>query len=594
MATHTEHLNLYAQKWQAAPQGEKSKVIEAAASLFGLSKQTIYRKFSGLVNRPDRKRRSDFGKTAISREELLLVGATALEHSRKNGKMILSMEQNVETLRANGLIKAERIDAETGEVKPLSISTIRRALRVHKLHPEQLLEPLPATRLRTDHPNHVWQIDPSRCVMAYLPQKAGDNGLRIMDEKEYYKNKPANQLKAIKEALWRYVVVDHASGWIYVEYVVGGETAENITNVLMNAMTERAGEAMHGVPRMLMLDAGSANTSAMLKNLCRSLRIKLQVNVPGNPRSKGSVEKGNDIVERNFESTLKTLPTHKVQSLDHINRLAKQWRTFFNSKATLLRHGMTRTGAWLKIKEHELVIAPPIDVMRGLAVTAPEERKVSTFLTVSYKGIEYDVSDVPGVLVGEKLTVCRAPTQDMRLQAIVLDAEGNETYHILPEIVKNEYGFDVTAPVIGEGYRSRGDTQASRNLKEIELLATGAETLEQAEVVRKEQAKGRNSGFLHGRYNPLAVVEQTEVLPHLPRKGVEHEIKAKQVVMPMMSLMQTAKALKVELGEWEKRYYSWLQDHYPNGIREDELQRVAHELREAMRETNVLQLRRAV
>lgn len=590
MKTHIEHLSQYAQKWQEAPQGNKGAVIEMAAKKFGLSKQTVYRKFNTLVNTTQRKRRSDFGKSSLSRDELLLVASTALEHSRKNGKMILSLEKNIGTLRANGLIKAERIDGATGEVIPVSMSTIQRALKRQQLHPSQLLQPLPATRLRTEHPNHVWQIDPSRCVMAYLP----NDGLMIMDEKEFYKNKPGNQVKAIKDALWRYVIVDHASGWLYVEYVIGGETAQNITNVLMNAMLEREGEAMHGIPKILMLDAGSANTSAMLKNLCKSLRIQLKVNEPGNPRSKGAVEKGNDIVERSFESALKTLPTSKVSTLAQINQLAKKWRMHFNTHATLLRHGMTRTSAWLRIKSHELIEAPSLEMMQELALTAPEERKVSTFLTVSYKGVEYDVSDVPGVLVGEKITLCQAPTRDKRLQAIVINADGFEEYYVLNPIQKDEYGFDSAAPIIGESYASKGDTLASRNLKEIEMLATDSKTLEAAEAIRKAQKKGKSEGFLGGRYDPLAPIEQAPQQLHIQRRGVEHEVTKQKVVMPLMNVMQAAKALRVELGEWEPRYYGWLQENYPDGIREDEVSRVATELKEAMSKSNVLQFKRAV
>ena len=592
-AAHTEHLHLLAKRWQEADHGEKDAVITSAANVFGLSKQTIYRRFKQMVMTPQRKRRSDAGSSTIGEDELLKIAAAAAEHTRKNGKMILSLEKNVDVLRANGLISATRIDQDTGEVVPLSISTISRALKMNKLHPKQLVQPTPAVRLASKHPNHVWQVDPSRCVMAYLPQSPGDNGLRIMDEKEFYKNKPSNQIKAIKHALWRYVVVDHTSGTIYVEYVLGGETAENITNVLINAMTERDGEAMHGVPKIVMLDAGSANTSAIFKNLCKSLRIHVQVNKPGNPRSKGAVEKGNDIVERSFETVLKTIPTHKVQTLDQINQLAKQWRMHFNSGQVHSRHGMTRDGAWLKIQSDQLIIAPPVDVMRELAVTAPETRVVSTFLTVSYKGKEYDVSNVPGVLVGEKLLICRNPSREVSIQAIFEDDNGNEVYHVLPEVIKDQYGFNVGAPVIGETYASKGDTLASANLKRIELVATETATLEAAEQVRKTQSKGRSEGLFGGRYDPLAVINKTEIVRHLPRQGTEHELRTKRVVISMLTPIQAAKALKLELGEWTPRHYAWLNEHHPEGIREDQVSEVAQRIAVALSESNVIPFRRA-
>lgn len=63
-----------------------------------------------------------------------------MEHMRKNGKRIMSMKDAVEELRANGLVKAERVTAE-GEIVPMSVSAIVAALRTYRLHPDQLLAP---------------------------------------------------------------------------------------------------------------------------------------------------------------------------------------------------------------------------------------------------------------------------------------------------------------------------------------------------------------------------------------------------------------------------------------------------------------------
>nr|DAT06915.1 MAG TPA: Sigma 54 modulation/S30EA ribosomal protein C terminus [Caudoviricetes sp.] len=96
---------------------------------------------------------------------------------RRNGKRLMSVKQAVEMLRANGKIEAARIDEETGEVSPLSENTITRALREYKLHPDQLLQPDPVSRMKSEHPNHCWQIDPSLCVLYYLPRHGKDTGL---------------------------------------------------------------------------------------------------------------------------------------------------------------------------------------------------------------------------------------------------------------------------------------------------------------------------------------------------------------------------------------------------------------------------------
>ena len=52
----------------------------------------------------------------------------------------------------------------------------------------------------------------------------------------------------------------------------------------------------------------------------------------------------------------------------------------YNATARHSRHSMTRYGAWSRIREEQLRIAPPLDVCRELARTAPIERKVNDFL----------------------------------------------------------------------------------------------------------------------------------------------------------------------------------------------------------------------
>ena len=87
-----------------------------------------------------------------------------------------------------------------------------------------------------------------------------------MDSAKFYKNKPANIARIASDRVWSYEITDHTSGWIYVEYVMGAESGENLCSVLINAMQERGGaDVLHGVPKILYLDPGSANTAGMTK-----------------------------------------------------------------------------------------------------------------------------------------------------------------------------------------------------------------------------------------------------------------------------------------------------------------------------------------
>jgi len=119
-------------------------------------------------------------------------------------------------LRANGEIRAEFIDPATGELRPLSDSAISRALKAYALHPEQLLRPSAHTELKSLHPNHVWQIDASLCVLYYLDARnARETGLQVMDADKFYKNKPAALKRVEADRVWSYEVTDHYSGAIF-------------------------------------------------------------------------------------------------------------------------------------------------------------------------------------------------------------------------------------------------------------------------------------------------------------------------------------------------------------------------------------------
>ena len=572
-----QQLYEFATRWQSAPHGTKGQVIEEAVRCLGIARATLHKRFKDMVATNTRKRRADAGTTALDRDEALKISAVIREYMRKNGKRNGKIESAVEQLRANGLIRAERIDTTTGEVITLSNATILRALKLYKVHPDQLDAPPPAMPLKSKHPNHVWQIDASRCVMYYLPAKADDNGLRIMPEKEFYKNKPANIVKAIKDALWRYVVVDHLSGWLYVLYVIGGETSVNLITSFIGAMVQRSGHAMHGVPVIVMLDPGSANTSAAFKNLCHALGIRLIINKPGNPRAKGSVEKGQDLVERDFETMLKTLRPEQVDSLDKINGLATRWMAYFNGTKIHTRHNMTRDAAWLTITSSQLVTAPPADVMRKVSVSAPESRVVATDLTVPFNGRKYNVASVPGVLVGEKLMVCRNAFDENSAQAIGYNEDGYEVFYVIPEVQIDKLGQRVDAPTIGESYKRHADTAAQANAREIERLAMGVDTDEAAAAARKAQA-----AFMGGKFDPLAHMNQTKLATPLPRTGQQHDLQPPAAIEPPLTHIQAAKLLRQEIADWSRDYYDLMVKMYPDGVPADEIATVATDLRRAM------------
>lgn len=561
---------------EAAGHGNKEPIYAAACAELGLSRATLLRRIKEVTMKTDRKQRSDAGAVTLGRAEAVLISAMLMESMRKNRKRLMSIGQAVDVLRRNGEVMAARTDAGTGELLPLSDSAIARALRQYGLHPDQLQAPEPCAELRSLHPNHVWQIDASLCVLYYLnssnPREAG---LQIMRQSVFYKNKPANLKRIENDRVWRYLVTDHYSGTIWPHYVLGAESAVNIAEAFIAAIQRKpdARDPMHGVPFILMMDMGSANTSGTFTNLLRRLRVDPLPHAPENARATGQVEKAQDIVERSFEASLRFKP---VDGLDAINAASQMWARWFNGTQIHTRHASARYALWQTIREDQLRIAPAVDMCRMLLTHTPELRKVSPKLRVEFggQGREWDVAKVPGVMVGEKLAITYNPYRDTEVWVVDTDAAGAEQLHAAPLVAKNEAGFAETANVIGEDYRRPAATVADANRQAVELAAMDAQTTAEAEAKRK--AKALPFG---GRIDPYKGLEEaTSGLRYLPRKGTDLAT-ATQLGKPterLLTRFEAAKELAARGVAMSPERNALVAQWHPEGVPEsalDELQR---------------------
>ena len=579
-APMTERLAEIAREAEQRGHGGKTGYLKEQAAALGISLATLHRRLEAVVLKPGRKRRADAGKSALSREEAQMISTLIMETMRKNGKRLTTVSAAVEMLRANGEIAAERMDETTGEVIRLSDSTIVRALREYKLHPDQLLQPEPVTRMKSEHPNQWWQIDPSLCVLYYLPRHGQDTGLRIAGYEEFYKNKPGNLKKIELDRVWRYTGTDHASGTICVRYYFGGETSANLCDFfiyMMQAKADVAKDPFRGVPQNVMLDPGSANTSTAFKNLCKALDVHVQINKPGNPRAKGQVEKANDMVETAFESSLKLV---EVDSIDELNGLAERWMRYFNGTKTHSRHGMTRYQAWNKIKPEQLILPPPTEYCRELAVSAPKEAKVSPELEIRFSGRHYSVKDIPGVMVGQKLLVAKNPWDETGARVATWDAQGNEIWQAVEAIEFDDFGFREGAALMGAEYKPAADTPAQQARKEQEKLAMDAATLAEAEAKRKAKAVP-----FGGRIDPYKHQEDTLAARntlYIERAGTQMDYNRMEVAEQVLSKVELAKLLKPRIeaagGNWADAAKTLLR-LYPDGVPESQIEDVFNRLR---------------
>lgn len=566
-AALTERLVHVAAAATSAGHGQKAAIYAKAAGELGISRATLMRQLKEVTVQPERKRRSDAGKTAVSREEAMLISAALMASLRKNAtKRLLSVEEAIGMMRANGEIRCERVHPGTGEIFTLSNSTISRALRTYRLHPDQLLAPAPAVELKSLHPNHVWSVDASLCVLYYLKtDNPKEVGLQVMAADQFYKNKPKN-IKAIEnDRVWSYEITDHNSGALFVNYVLGAESGMNLAESFIKAICLRPRDPMHGVPYILMMDMGSANTSGLFRNLARRLQVELLPHAVGNARATGQVEQARNIIERSFEAGLRFQP---VRSLDELNARAAAWSAWYNATKIHSRHGKTRIEQWLRITPEQLRVAPSAELCRTLLTHEPEVRVVNDYLRVQFAGREWDVSAVPRVIIGEKLKVTYNPYQPETVFVVDADAEGNEVLYACPLVVKGDDGFSDTANVIGRDYRRPVETEADANRRAVELLTYGVSTEAEAEAAKK--AKAIPFG---GRVDPMKHVTEADLPAFLPRRGTALDVATRATAAPerLYTLFETAAEL-VRLGvamdaEKNRQVAAW----YPDGVPESEL-----------------------
>lgn len=402
-----------------------------------------------------------------------------MEGYRANDKSIQSLTLSLEQLRAENPLFASVVDADTGETRQLSASACARALRAYALHPEQLRATAPVQALASDHPNDVWQIDASISTLFYVPGER-QSGMQDMAPGVFYKNKPENFEKIKRQRLTRYVLTDHCSGSIFVLYVPGGESTVNMAESFLAAIAQRPGQQMYGVPFHLMMDPGSAGIGGAFMNLLRRLQVTPVVNKAGNARAKGQVENAHNLVETNFESGFKF--TH-VPSIDWINDKAQMWMRHYNSARTHTRHKMTRWDKWLEITQQQLRLVDA-KLARDLITHAPETPKVDSEMQVRFASRVWSLRDVPGVMVGEKVSITYNPFD---VAKAFTEANDNMAVLIrsLPEL--KAAGVD-TGRVVGEALSKMID--GAKNQAELDALRQRIESL------RKELGTTVTDGLL--------------------------------------------------------------------------------------------------
>lgn len=573
----------------AAPHGDRRAMVEAHAASVGRSAHTVYgwlRDFAGYDS--GRRPRSDAGRTRMAPDTLEAIAAMAREGVRANGKRTMPLAVCMNVAEANGL--------------PVTVSEahVARLLRQRRMDARSLSAARTTGELRSLHPNHVHQIDPSLCLLYYTP----GGKQHLMTESKFYKNK-LDAFAKVKLKCWRYVRYDHASGVVDVRYYEAeGENQAVLFDFLMWTWGRQDGRLNYGVPKLLLWDKGSANTSHAIQSLLDALDVKHETHAAGHAWAKGGVEQANNLVETHFESRLRLEP---VDSVEQLNAAALSWSRDWN--ANLLTHidsrlrrassePMVRDDLWNLILRTPgaLVDMPPREVCQWFLAGKEAERQVRNLqITFAHpelgRSAAYDLRAwAEHIHNGQKVTVAPVLLRDGVLR-VSIDRAGAEALvvEVQPQRDFDAFGRSADAQVIGEGYERAAPSAGERTARRLAEAAYGEGTTVD-EAAKQREAGARpfattNGGRGMRAHSHLGKEPQVaRVLPAAAELQTDAVAQARRAVQAVetapLSVVETAKRCRAALGDaWTAESYAWLAQRHPQGVQESEIDGLIDRLR---------------
>ena len=132
-----------------------------------------------------------------------------------------------------------------------------------------------------------------------------------------------------------------------------------------------------------------------------------------------------------------------------------------------------------------------------------------------------------------------APSIDL----IVAQNDGTESIYTLEPIERDNAGFDVNAPVIGQSYASHADTSVDKAVKTMEREAYGATTAEEAAAAKKAGQKP------YAHINVMADVEAVKAPTYSPRRGRDLALETAGRELPSLTPVEVAMQLRPVLAQ---------------------------------------------
>jgi hypothetical protein len=572
-----------AERLRAAGRGERTAIVRELAGAHGLgSADAVYRRlrqYGGWES--GRATRADAGRRSIDEDALHTVAGIYREGARRDGRRIMSLEQ------------AASIAEQSGFALPVSTSQLHRYLRAARMDARSQARAEVYAELRSLHPNHVHQIDPSLCVLYWMGGKQ-----HMLREEDFYKNK-LDRYARVQEKVWRYVRYDHFSGLVDVHYYLGaGESQRLMFEFLCWTWGRQPGRLSHGVPGpYLMWDAGSANTAHGISSLLDALDVETLVHTPGRPNVKGGVENANLLVERGFESRLRFEPVADIEAL---NTAAGRWQEAWNANrlpridSRVHRPGgaLVRADLWMLIRPEQLRELPPREVCARCLEGKPETRIVRQQAKISYahpvlgRAVPYSLAGIADIHRGDTVEIAPlligADGEQGLIRLRWTDTRGEvRTYRVAPQLAFDAAGRPLTAAVIGQDYRAPKQRAAQRAGAALDAAAYPRDAAARAadrevdDVAHARKQRAKNATPFGGRINAISHLADIETPHYLPRQGEQIDLQAPEDASPPVPIVRALSRLVQARGRaLAPEEAAWLRTRYGQHVPEADLVRL--------------------
>lgn len=464
MAVRPELIAELSRQRRVASRAMRGELVRTAAHQWGLSPSHVRKLLRDFESPPGARRGT--GERKLDAEHVQEVARIMYAGRDRRGKVRISVLDAIEIAQADGRIPRDiEVDA----------STWRRRLRELRLDKASLMAPEPAIVRRSLHPNHVHLVDFSVSPQWYF----GDDGkvqkrnaraeLKALREHRELRYKPEHFVG--RRHLWRYLLVDHTSGYVVVRYYYSpGENPADLADFLFHAWSD-SGAPFCGVPKMVLADQGAPFRAGQIQTLLAALDVELELHAPGNAKASGAVEAMHRHWEDRFDARLRLT---RAGSLQELNEKADAFGSRFNGTHVHSRHGMSRSAAWCRIRSEQLRMPPTRRTFMGLATRKPETRRVDSYLRISWRKTFFQLEGDVGV--GETVTVVEVPYSEDDVTLKVWSPREEELQ--VTELAKDDWGFSVGGrdAIIGArtdaGERivaSHPDTPAQRLERQLSL-----------------------------------------------------------------------------------------------------------------------------